>query len=61
MAQPDFYAEGTTPLENDTRLRLWVKILGRIQNRPGANPANNPNPHDTLAIIKRKIVTALGG
>lgn len=59
--QPDYYAEHTTPLQQDTRLRVWTKVLGHYQNLPGADPANNPEKQDTLRIIRQKTLKAVNG
>lgn len=59
--QPEYYAEGTSPLPQDTRLRVWTKILGGYQNLPGADPANDPKKEDTLRIIKEKTLRAVNG
>lgn len=62
MAQPDFLSAGATPSPIDTKLRIWVKILGQYQNNIGGGlAANNPRPTDTLRVIKEKWNAALNG
>lgn len=61
IMHPTFIGSGTTPRTSDTRWMLLQKILGSLQNRPGANPANNPRRKDTIWMIRRKIVRARAG
>ncbi len=59
MSQPDFYPEGTEPRRDDTKPKVWKKILGEIQNRPGARAVNNPRRDDTYRMTREKINNAL--
>lgn len=61
MPQPEFYPEGVTPQIWDTHYRAWVKILGTLQNIPGALAANNPRIGDTLRQVKVKVNKAQQG
>ena len=61
MAQPTYYAEGTTPRLRDTRYRVMTKILGETQNLGGALSANNPKPFDTMRVLKQKWLNAIDG
>lgn len=59
MAQPSYYATGTTPNRTDPKLKRWTRILGVYQNRPGAQASNNPLPTDPVRRIKEKILNAI--
>lgn len=61
MPQPSFYSEGTSPSRNDTKARVWKKILGAYQNQLGGNPENNPSRNDTLRQTRQKVNKALTG
>jgi hypothetical protein len=54
-AQPWYYTEQSQPKFWDTKIRVWTKVLGIIQSRAGANPANDPKPEDTFRRIQEKI------
>ena len=60
MSQPSFYSEGIRPLPSDTQLKVWTKILGRVQNAAGASARNNPQRDDTLWDITFKLARAVG-
>lgn len=61
MAQPNFYSDGSTPRRTDTRLIIWRKILGAIQNNLGgaAVAANDPRFNEGLRQTKEKVLRAL--
>jgi len=59
--QPTFLSNGTTPLPTDTKWILWVRILSTYQNLPGAKPANDPRPTDSLWTIIDKLAKAAAG
>ena len=61
MSQPTFFGEGYTPRPKDTLWRVRAKILGYYQSQAGADPANDPKPHDTRYWQKRKILQSLNG
>ncbi len=61
MAEPSFLSGGATKQYADTRLVRLLRILGSVQNRAGANPANNPNRRDTPRRVMVKMLRALNG
>lgn len=54
MSEPSYLGGETTGRSTDTRLLRWTRILGALQNLPGAHLANNSEPADTLLILKQK-------
>jgi hypothetical protein len=56
-----FFASGTTAVKTDTRWRLYMKILGALQDKAGSNSSNNPSRTDTLRKIKVKILRSKKG
>ena len=60
MAEPSYFSEGVTQRRPDTRLRVWTKILGALQN-DGGLVGNNPRRTDSLRIIKQKVLHAYQG
>lgn len=60
MALPSFFSDGSTPRRTDTRLIVWKKILGVIQDGlgGGADPDNDPKQTDTLRQTKQKVLKA---
>lgn len=48
-----------TQSRGDTRLLAWRKVLGQLQNQPGALAANNPNKNDGLRRVLVKVLNAL--
>jgi hypothetical protein len=61
MAEPSFLSGGEVNQYADTRLIRLLRILGSLQNRAGANPANNPNRRDTPRRLLVKMLRALNG
>lgn len=61
MSQPAFLTSGDSPQRRDTKWFRWLRILGRLQNTAGANPANNPSRLDTLRQLKYKVLKAVRG
>lgn len=51
----------TTNTRGDTRLWKWKKILGVLQNAPGALAGNNPRRNDTRRWTIIKVLAALRG
>jgi hypothetical protein len=60
MAQPTFL-DTNLPRRGDTRWLRWAKALGRLQDRPGSKPANNPLRGDTIYVLKKKLLNAVRG
>lgn len=48
------YASSSTP-----RRQVWYKALQKLQSKPGAVVANNPNPNNTIRQLKVKILKAI--
>ena len=57
--QPSYYGSGVTPARGDTRLMELTKILGKLQNLAGSDPANNPGRNDTRYTLLRKWLRAV--
>lgn len=55
MSQPNFLSDGTTPQRMANRGRTWTKILGVLQNLPGAFASNNPARMDSRRQTKYKV------
>lgn len=51
----------TTAERGDTRLRLWKKILAKLQTRAGTFHENDPVESDTLRWTLVKILRSLNG
>jgi hypothetical protein len=59
MAEPSFMGGGDTQRRTDSRWLRWCRFLGKLQNRPGSDPANNPRRMDSLRTLMEKALKAL--